>query len=368
LHVRGRLASWRSPSLALLVAALAVALVGTGTVLAAGETTHGPADPQAPRAQEPGDATGYRLPFEPGLEVPIHQGWLSHYSHNGRAAYAYDFGLHEGTPVLAAAAGVVSHTHDGEIACGGAELLRLTNYVTIDHPDGSATHYGHLAGVEVEVGQVVSAGEQIGTSGMTGFTGCRPHLHFARQAQGAPVTQSIPVYFDGFADAPLLNGEIIKAKAPACTPADDEAPIEAFCGTYLPRGGDAPAYFSRIDKRLDFDWEEASPGGYWLDDPVDGFTARWSGQFTFAAAGTYTFRVLASDRVRISIDGIRVVNSWAGHRAPRDLSTTWHLLPGIHRVDIEHEDANGRGTFELDWTYQGLGEQDARWSRSGPVI
>lgn len=368
MHVRGRLASWRSPSLALLVAALAVGLVGTGSVLAAGGSTQGAPDRPAPRAQEPGDAAGYRLPFEPGLEVPIHQGWLSAYSHNGRAAYAYDFGLHEGTPVLAAAAGVVSHAHDGEIACGGPDLLRLTNYVTIDHPDGSATHYGHLADVEVEVGQVVGAGQQIGLSGMTGFTGCQPHLHFARQAQGGPVTQSIPVYFDGFADAPLLDGETITADAPACAPTDAEAPIEAFCGTYLPRGGEGTAYFSRLDKRIQFDWDNAPPGGYWLDDPVDGFRARWSGQFTFAAAGNYTIRVLASDRVRVSIDGVTVVNSWANHRAPRDLSTTWHLLPGVHTVDVEHEDADGRGTFELDWSYLGLGEQDARWSRSGPVI
>ena len=343
-------------------------MVGTGTVLAAGGTTNGSSDRLPPRAQEPGDATGFRLPFEPGFEVPIHQGWLSSYSHNGRAAFAYDFGLHEGTAVLAAAAGVVTYAHDGEVACGGADLLRLTNYVTIDHPDGSATHYGHLAAVEVEVGQVVGAGQQIGQSGMTGFTGCQPHLHFARQAQGGPVTQSIPVYFDGFADGPLLNGQHIEAKAAACAPTDAEAPIEAFCGTYLPRTGEAPAYFSRIDKRIDFDWDEAPPGGYWLDDPVDGFTARWSGQFTFAAAGNYSIRVLASDRVRISIDGIPIVNSWADHRAPRDLSTAWHLLPGIHTIEVEHEDADGSGTFELDWTYLGLGEQDARWSRSGPVI
>lgn len=368
MHVRGRLASRRSPSIALLVAALAVALVGTGTVLAAGGTTHAAPDRLAPRAQEPGGATGYRLPFEPGLEVPIHQGWLSTYSHNGRAAYAYDFGLHEGTPILAAAGGVVSYAHDGELACGGAELLRLTNYVTIDHPDGSATHYGHLAGVDVEVGDVVGAGQQIGLSGMTGFTGCMPHLHFARQAQGGPVTQSIPVYFDGYPDAPLLNGQTITAAAPPCAPTDAEPPLEAFCATYLPRGGEGPAYFSRIDTRIDFDWATGSPGGYWLDDPADGFTARWSGQFTFAAAGNYSIRVLASDRVRISIDGVTVVNNWTDHAAPRDLSTTWHLNPGAHRVDVEHEDAGGQGTLQIDWTYLGLDEQDARWSRSGPAI
>lgn len=366
MHVRGRLASSRSPILALLVAALA--LFGTGTGLAAGGTTQAAPDRPAPRVQEPGQSTGYRLPFEPGLEVPIHQGWLSTYSHNGRAAYAYDFGLHEGTPVLAAAGGVVTYAHAGELACGGAELLLLSNYVTIAHPDGSATHYGHLAGVDVEVGQVVDAGQQIGQSGKSGFSGCQAHLHFARQAQGGPVTQSIPMYFDGFPDAPLLNGQTITAEAPPCAPTDAEAPLEAFCATYLPRGGEGPAFFSRLDSAIDFDWAKGSPGGYWLDDPADGFTARWSGQFTFAAAGIYSIRVLASDRVRITIDDETVVNYWTDHRATRDLSTTWHLTPGVHRVDIEHEDASGRGTFRVDWTYIGLGDEDARWSLSGPVI
>jgi len=369
LHVRGRLASWRSSILALLVAALALVLVGTSTVFGAGGTTKAAPDRPVAREQEPGQSTGFRLPFEPGLEVPIHQGWLSSYSHNGRAAYAYDFGLHEGTPVLAAAGGVVTHAHDGELACGGAELLLLSNYVTIAHPDGSATHYGHLEGADVEVGDVVNAGQVIGRSGKSGFTGCMPHLHFARQAQGGPVTQSIPMYFDGFPDAPLPNGQTITAEAPPCAPTDEEVPLEAFCATYLPRGGEGPAYFSRLDTGIDFDWSTGSPGGYWLDDPVDGFSARWSGQFTFAAAGVYSIRVFASDRVRVMIDGETVVNYWsAGRRPARHLSTMWHLDPGIHRVEVEHEDATGRGTLQVDWTYLGLDDEDARWSRSGPVI
>ncbi len=367
MHVPGRLAFGRLPSLGTTIAVLVLTLGAPLTALAAGGATPATPEQVTPRTQEPGDATGYRLPFEPGLDVPIHQGWNSTYSHNGRAAFAYDFGLHEGTPVLAAAGGVVTHAVDGFTACGGADLLRASNYVTIDHPDGSATHYGHMAGVDVEVGQIVSSGEQIGLSGNTGFSGCQPHLHFARQVQGGPVTQSIPVYFHGFADRSLANGETVAAAAPACSPEDEEAPLEAFCGTYSPRGEDQPPLFFRLDPVIDFKWSKETPGGYWLDEPTDGFTARWSGQFEFAAAGVYSIRGLGSDRVRVRIDGVTVLNYGSDHPAPRELATTWSLSPGLHLVEVQQESADGRGSLKLDWEFSHVDEGDERWSRSGPL-
>src|SRR5262245_37549135 len=72
-----------------------------------------------PREQLPGESAGFRLPFAAGHEVRIEQGWNTKFSHNGKAAYAYDFGLSIGTDVLAAAAGVVAYVHDGETKCGG---------------------------------------------------------------------------------------------------------------------------------------------------------------------------------------------------------------------------------------------------------
>jgi murein DD-endopeptidase MepM/ murein hydrolase activator NlpD len=367
LHVRGRLAYGRVPSLGTILAVLVLTLGAPITALAAGGTTPATPEQVTPRTQEPGEATGYGLPFEPELAVPIHQGWNSRYSHNGRAAFAYDFGLHEGTPVLASAGGIVTHAVDGFTACGGADLLHMSNYVTINHPDGSATHYGHMASVDVEVGQPVAAGEQIGLSGKTGFSGCRPHLHFARQAQGGPVTQSVPVYFHGFADRSLVNGDTVEASAPACAPDDAEAPLEAFCGTYSGLGEDQPAMFSRLDPAIDFKWSKEPPGGYWLDEPTEGFAAAWAGRFEFAAAGIYSIRGLASDRVRIRIDGQTVFDSSSDRPTPRNLTALWNLSPGVHLVEVEHQSVSGRGVLELDWEFVRVPEGDERWSRSGPL-
>ncbi len=53
------------------------------------------------------------------------------------------------------------------------------NYVVIDHQNGYKTHYGHMSQILVNVGDIVSRGEQIGVMGMTGFAyGVHTHFHF----------------------------------------------------------------------------------------------------------------------------------------------------------------------------------------------
>ena len=56
-------------------------------------------------------------------------------------------------------------------------------HVIIDHDGGLSSLYGHLNSVLVESGDVVLAGEVIGTVGSTGnATG--PHLHFEIRRDG----------------------------------------------------------------------------------------------------------------------------------------------------------------------------------------
>jgi murein DD-endopeptidase MepM/ murein hydrolase activator NlpD len=303
--------------------------------------------PADARVQRPGEISGYRLPFAPGLQVPIHQGWNSAYSHNGRSAYAYDFGLQLDTPVLAAASGVVSYVHTGETKCGGADLLKHANYVTIDHPDGSATQYGHLGAVEVKVGQVVEVGEEIGRSGRTGFTGCMPHLHFARQVQGGPVTQSIPVYFEEYPNDQFVDSQVIETALP-CGPKG--APVGTFCATYRTVGEHATQLFARVEKAVDFDWAKHSPGGYWLDDPKDGFAVAWAGTLKIDAGGVYALDVRASDHVRVRIDGVALVDSWSANPRTQRYEVVWRATPGRHTIQVDHLDLTGAGQLHVALT------------------
>jgi murein DD-endopeptidase MepM/ murein hydrolase activator NlpD len=84
---------------------------------------------------------------------------------------AVDFGAPVGTPIHAAADGIVI------IARSGGYNGGYGSYVVISHPNGTQTLYGHMSKVFAVQGQIVSQGDTIGLLGSTGkSTG--PHVHF----------------------------------------------------------------------------------------------------------------------------------------------------------------------------------------------
>lgn len=93
--------------------------------------------------------------------------------HNG-----IDYGVPNGTPVKAAA--------DGMVVAVAFEHGGYGNYVKLAHQDGDLTYYtyyAHLATTTVTPGQKVKAGTVIGTSDNTGAS-TGPHLHFGLKIPG----------------------------------------------------------------------------------------------------------------------------------------------------------------------------------------
>ena len=59
------------------------------------------------------------------------------------------------------------------------------NFIVVEHANGLTSHYGHCEKISVNPGQIVEAGEIIGTVGKTGrVTG--PHLHLEIRSNGKP--------------------------------------------------------------------------------------------------------------------------------------------------------------------------------------
>ncbi len=116
-----------------------------------------------------------------GIILPIHHNGVSRrlsYDHPG-----VDYRANVGTPVMAAADGVVTIATFGWNGGYGTTVL-------IAHSNGRATRYGHMSSLAVKPGEIVQQGEVIGYSGNTGrSTG--PHLHFELRINGSAVDPGV---------------------------------------------------------------------------------------------------------------------------------------------------------------------------------
>ncbi|MDH3588869.1 MAG: peptidoglycan DD-metalloendopeptidase family protein, partial [Gammaproteobacteria bacterium] len=124
-------------------------------------------------------------------------------------------------PILAVAQGTVLDLEDGNFdrntSCVGS-----WNFVTVGHPNGWKTIYGHLKmnSVVVSVGQIVEAGDVLGVVGSSGCS-TAPHLHLQTHDENnvvrSPFLEGMwsnpPVYNTpiGFMDAALYNATINNA-------------------------------------------------------------------------------------------------------------------------------------------------------------
>ncbi|GAB3856404.1 M23 family metallopeptidase [Dactylosporangium cerinum] len=124
-----------------------------------------------------GGGEGWAAPLRPGYHVTTRFGEYDN-AHTDHAHTGIDLAISSGTPIFAAAEGVVIFAGWG----GG-----YGNLVEIRHLDGTVTYYGHQSNYIVAKGTHVTSGQQIGNVGSTGnSTG--PHLHFeVRPNGGAPI-------------------------------------------------------------------------------------------------------------------------------------------------------------------------------------
>ena len=166
--------------------------------------------------------TPYVVPLLSSDEIVISQGWNGPWSHKqlpGQdSRFAIDFALPTGNPVKAARGGIVVATldnstvfYDGEDPEIGLNLpVGSTNLLAIVHPDETIATYVHFkkGGIFVREGQRIERGQLLGLTGLSGWIGKKPHIHFqVNNSDG----ESLPVRFWGY-KGPLEHNELFPPK------------------------------------------------------------------------------------------------------------------------------------------------------------
>lgn len=176
-----------------------------------------------------------QVPFGCGHTFPVSQAHNVG-SHLQNDTWAWDFRMPEGTPVTAAAEGVVRMAR-GDSTVGGchAKYAKFSNYVVVSHANGMETQYLHFKQVTVKAGDKVKAGDLLGYSGNTGWS-CGAHLHFkvANALRNGWNNPSVPARIAGYGDpqvdtmisSPACRGpKIVVARAEAQPPAATQTAV-----------------------------------------------------------------------------------------------------------------------------------------------
>jgi glucose/arabinose dehydrogenase len=125
---------------------------------------------------------------------------------------------------------------------------------------------------------------------------------------------------------------------------------ESFHAQYwnLPSGsndmpGGAPAV-ARDEPAIDHDWGSGSPAA---GIGVDRFAARWTRTLTLAQ-GQYRVSVTADDGVRLTVDGVRVIDKWVD-QAPTSYSVELPIDSGPHSVVMEYYENGGGAVARMTY-------------------
>lgn len=118
------------------------------------------------------------LPSAAPVDVPYQVSGFGHridpFTGRGAMHEGIDFAAPVGTPILAAAGGIVvtSETHP-----------QYGHMVELDHGNGLVTRYAHASRLHAKVGELVKRGQKIAEVGSTGYS-TGPHLHFEVREKG----------------------------------------------------------------------------------------------------------------------------------------------------------------------------------------
>ncbi len=98
--------------------------------------------------------------------------------------------------------------------------------------------------------------------------------------------------------------------------------------------------YSGNDSQIGFNWTSGFPAKFVAVAP-NNFSVRWQGTFSFVQ-GNYTFSAIASDGMRLYLDGVKVIDSWRD-QPPSEYDVPQKVSSGNHLVVVEFYEHTGWG-------------------------
>jgi glucose/arabinose dehydrogenase len=92
---------------------------------------------------------------------------------------------------------------------------------------------------------------------------------------------------------------------------------------------------------LNRNWGSGGPPGL----PVNSFSARWTGSFSFPA-GSRTFTAVSDDGIRVWLDNVLIIDRWS---SPGTWRATRTLTAGTHAIRVQYVERSGSASARLTW-------------------
>ena len=142
-------------------------------------------------------------------------------------------------------------------------------------------------------------------------------------------------------------------------PAAPAAPATGF--THSSGAGLKGEYFASVNlsgapvltrtEAVNFNWVRTAPA---VGVPADNFSVRWTGTVTVPTSGSYRFRTISDDGVRLWVGGTQRINNWTSHAATTNTSGSFTLTAGQRvNVQLEYFDSGGEAVMQLQWRTPG---------------
>ena len=177
-----------------------------------------------------------------------------------------------------------------------------------------------------------------------------PYLHDGSAATLQDAIQAHLGYTGSDADATNLAAYLREAggdEGNAPTPATTGA---GLLGSYYAGTALAGTPLAQRIEAVNFDWGSNVPA---IGVRADQFSVRWTGTITIPTTGSYRFRTISDDGVRLWVNGTQRINNWTDHGPTTDTSSAFTLSSGKRSITLEFYENGGGAVMQLQWLRPG---------------